>query len=265
MQVMSKLQFKDGDEILIADLGDHKMTYGGMATPFGIRIYTTLANAGATDLQMFLSGALYSFIIFACQYIVGYWESINEITIDKSLSLLVAVAAYLIVFRITPISSIHASEHQLIHAMEKDEILSRDSVKSQNRVHPRCGTNFMSLILMLSVFISLIEQMPVASWFKFVCIIPALIFTSWSSGTVGGFLQKHFTTKTARDKDIDQAIKIGIEHNTKFVEYVCTHEKQPSIVKGFIMYIKNSGLLHTMFAYVIIHLWLSAFFKIPGN
>lgn len=264
MQAMSKMHFKAGDRIYAADLGESKLSYGGMATPFGIRIYTTIAHAGVTDLQMFATGAIYSLIIFVCQYLIGYWQNTNEFTIDPSVKSLLGVALYLIVLRITPIASTHASEHQLIHAMEKGEELTRESVKSQNRVHPRCGTNLMAFLMVFGTIAGLIGKMPVAPLVQVGMMIPAFMLSSMSSNAIGGFLQQHFTTKTARDKDIDKAIEIGLEHNTKFVQYVWANN-MPSRIKGFLMHIMNSGSAHMLLSYIAVYLLLSVFFPIPGR
>lgn len=240
------------------------MSYSGMATPFGIRIYTPLAQAGATDVQMYMAGAVYGLIIFICQYAVGYWQAVNETTIDASLKSLIGVALYLIVFKFTPIASIHASEHQVVHAMENGSELNHDSVKQQDRVHPRCGTNLMTLFLMFGLFIDIIKQMPVASWAQMLMGVAAFMLSSHTSTSIGGFLQKHFTTKPARPQDIDRAIEIGIEHNTRFVKYIWQND-MPSKFKMFLMNIKHSGMVYTLLAYIPVYLLLSAFFAIPGH
>ena len=261
---MSKMHFKAGEQIYVVDLGDAKISYGGMATPFGIRIYTAIAHSGVTDLQMFITGAVYSLIIFASQYAVGYWQTTNEIILDSSVKSVAGIALYLLALRFTPIASIHASEHQVIHAMEKGEDLTPESVKSQNRVHPRCGTNLMALFLVFGLLVGLIGKMPIASWAQFAITIPAFMLSSWSSTSIGRFLQKHFTTKTARDQDIDKAIEAGFEHNTRFVQYVWKND-MPSDIKSFIMNLKNSGMIHMILPYIALHLLISAFFPIPGR
>lgn len=264
MQVMSKIHFKAGNQMYAADLGDSKLSYGGMATPFGIRIYTTIAHAGVTDLQMFITGIIYSLAVFVCQYAVGYWQTMNEATIDVTVKSVVGVALYLVFLRVTPIASIHASEHQLVHALEKGIELTPESVKAQDRVHPRCGTNLMALFLVFGLLVGLIGKMPIAPWAQIGIMIPAFMLSSWGSNSIGGFLQKHFTTKTARDKDIDKAIEIGIEHNTKFIKYVWVND-MPSPLKGFLLHVKNGGVAHMLVSYIAVYLLLSVFFPIPGH
>jgi hypothetical protein len=264
MQAMSKMHFKAGNRMYAADLGDSKLSYGGMATPFGIRIYTTIAQAGVTDLQMLITGIIYSLVIFVCQYATGYWQTMNEITIDASVKSTIGVALYLIFLRFTPIASMHASEHQLVHALEKGIELTPESVKSQDRVHPRCGTNLMALFLVFGLLVGLIGKMPIAPWAQIGIMIPAFMLSSWSSKNIGGLLQRYFTTKTARDKDIHSAIEIGIEHNTKFIQYVWANG-MPNAIKSFVMHIKNSGSAHMLISYIAVYLLLSTIFPIPGH
>lgn len=158
----------------------------------------------------------------------------------------------------------HASEHQLVHALEKGIVLTPESVKSQDRVHPRCGTNLMALFLVFGLLVGLIGKMPIASWAQIGIMIPAFMLSSWSSNSIGGFLQRYFTTKTARDKDIDRAIEIGIEHNTKFIQYVWSND-MPNAIKSFVMHIKNSGSAHMLISYIAVYLLLSTIFPIPGH
>lgn len=261
---MSKIQFRAGGQMYKAEIGDSKIPYGGMATPFGIRIYTAIAHAGVTDLQMFITGVIYSSMLFACAYAVGYLQTVSGVTIDAYIKSLAIFALYLILFRLTPIASIHASEHQIIHAMENEADLTSESVKSQNRVHPRCGTNLMALFLMFGLFANLIGMIPVASWVHIIIMIPVFVLSSWASTSVGGFLQKHLTTKTARDKDIDKAIEVGIEHNTRFVNYAWKYGV-PSPFNRFIMNLEHGGIIYMLLSYFAMYLLLSALFPIPGH
>ena len=83
---MPTITFRDGNQIHTADLKDYKISYSGFATPFGIRIYTPFAEAGATNLQMYLTGAIFGLIILICQCAIGYWQQFNEIIIDPALN-----------------------------------------------------------------------------------------------------------------------------------------------------------------------------------
>ncbi len=47
----------------------------------------------------------------------------------------------------------HGAEHMTIHAYEADEELSVDTVRKYTRLHPRCGTNFLMIVMLVSIMI----------------------------------------------------------------------------------------------------------------
>lgn len=48
----------------------------------------------------------------------------------------------------------HGAEHKTIYAYENDLPLTVESVKPFTRLHPRCGTNFLFLVVMVSILVS---------------------------------------------------------------------------------------------------------------
>lgn len=46
----------------------------------------------------------------------------------------------------------HGAEHKVINALEAGEELTLDKVRSYSTLHPRCGTSFLLLVLLLSIF-----------------------------------------------------------------------------------------------------------------
>ena len=50
----------------------------------------------------------------------------------------------------------HGAEHKTIFCLEKGLELTVDNVRNQKRFHPRCGTSFMILMLVVSILVSLI-------------------------------------------------------------------------------------------------------------
>ena len=53
----------------------------------------------------------------------------------------------------------HGAEHKTIFCYEKGLPLTVENVRKQSRLHPRCGTSFMILMILISVIISTIVQM----------------------------------------------------------------------------------------------------------
>ena len=53
----------------------------------------------------------------------------------------------------------HGAEHKTIFAYEKGLELNVENVRTQSRFHPRCGTSFMILMILISVIVSTVVQM----------------------------------------------------------------------------------------------------------
>ena len=52
----------------------------------------------------------------------------------------------------------HGAEHKTIFAYEKGLELTVENVRTQKRFHPRCGTSFMILMILVSIIISAVVQ-----------------------------------------------------------------------------------------------------------
>ncbi len=49
----------------------------------------------------------------------------------------------------------HGAEHKTIFCFEHGQELTTDNVRLQSRFHPRCGTSFIVLLLLVSIFVSI--------------------------------------------------------------------------------------------------------------
>ena len=49
----------------------------------------------------------------------------------------------------------HGAEHKTIFCYENEEELTVENVKKQSRFHPRCGTSFMILMLIVGIIVGL--------------------------------------------------------------------------------------------------------------
>lgn len=45
----------------------------------------------------------------------------------------------------------HGAEHKTIHAYEAGEALTVDNIRKYSRLHPRCGTNFLLIVMVVSI------------------------------------------------------------------------------------------------------------------
>jgi len=60
----------------------------------------------------------------------------------------------------------HGAEHKTIYCYENKKELTVENVKTFSRFHPRCGTSFLFIVLLLSIFIFSLISGPI--WMKFV-------------------------------------------------------------------------------------------------
>lgn len=70
--------------------------------------------------------------------------------------------------------SFHGAEHKTIFCYEAGAELTVENVRKQRRFHPRCGTSFMILILIVSIFLTLILD-AVFPWLKGVLWLRTII------------------------------------------------------------------------------------------
>lgn len=174
----------------------------GMATPFGIRLCTDYVQAGITGFQMLVTGALLA---------VASWALVDDVPhllfdrlhLVSGVYTLVGMFLYMAFMRLTPLAGIHASEHMVIHTMEKGLLLTIENVRSQPRVHPRCGTNVLALFIILIGVVTVAQVSRCPVWLGVpVSAFLALLFHS----KLGAWLQCHLTTRTPTDEHLRRAI-----------------------------------------------------------
>jgi CBS domain-containing protein len=183
---------------------------GGLATPLGVYLTTLHVRAGAGDLGLVLTGALLMALDLiavhgtrlAGDFLPGVAAS-NPATAGLSdLGLLVGLVTFFSLVRLTPLAGTHAAEHQVVHAIEKGEPLRADRVAIQPREHPRCGTNLAAAALSAQFILPRVVESPALAGLAVV-----VLFFTWRK--LGWALQRVFTTKRARPRQLDGAIRAG--------------------------------------------------------
>ncbi|MBR6741373.1 MAG: DUF1385 domain-containing protein [Clostridia bacterium] len=71
----------------------------------------------------------------------------------------------------------HGAEHKTIFCYEKGLPLTVENVREQKRFHPRCGTSFMILMILISVIFSTVIQMifPVVYTIKWLWVVAKIL------------------------------------------------------------------------------------------
>lgn len=221
---------------------------GGMATPLGVYLTTGSVSGGAGNLGLVLTGMLLVVIMWLSQtalafviqylaklvpynilhrYLYDLWRLLTERDVSGPVAVLLSLfllatmlrfAVLLLVLRFFPlIAGYHAAEHQTVNAIEASEPLVPDAVKRMPRVHPRCGTNLVSIISLsycgvTSIAMLLSTQLGQDNLINIVIIFAfAIIFVAATWKRIGGWIQQHCTTRPASAKELASGIAAGKE------------------------------------------------------
>ncbi|HVL39822.1 MAG TPA: DUF1385 domain-containing protein, partial [Fimbriimonadaceae bacterium] len=164
------------------------------------------------------------------------------------------LAFFLLAMRLLPISGIHAAEHKVVHAIEREEELRPEIVSRMPRVHPRCGTN-------LAAGVSLFLGLGGAHWIpdQQLRLLVAALATLALWRPLGSALQLYVTTRPPTKKHIEMGIRAGRELLEK---YRASDGRRASIP----IRIWNTGILHVMTGSTLCYLFAYALvkaFKLP--
>ncbi|MBU6430595.1 MAG: DUF1385 domain-containing protein [Cyanobacteria bacterium REEB65] len=189
-------------DLYAATAGELRPTsVGGLATPLGVYLTNGHVRGGAGDLGLLCTGGA----LMALNLLAAWLLSLASGAVP-ALNFELGVPAYLLLFflllRLSPLAQIHASEHQVVHAIEKGEPLRVDRVRAQPREHPRCGTNLAAIGLAAQVLLPRL-----ASAAELAGLATIFLFFTWKR--LGWALQHHFTTRLATDRQLVEAIAAG--------------------------------------------------------
>jgi CBS domain-containing protein len=200
----------------------------GLATPLGVYLTTGALRAGAGDLALAATGAALMILNLASAAIVAglarlLAQALPAPAVPAAPSGSVAVAGivavyavqviiFLVLLRVSPLTGTHAAEHMVVRAMEEGEDLVAEKVRRLPRVHPRCGTNLMALVVLVVAGYQLLSSVrsisPEAHAFALVVLV-MLVALSWRR--LGAGLQRWITTKRPSDRQVARAIAAGEE------------------------------------------------------
>ena len=108
----------------------------------GVGMFVLLPSAIVKGLDILAGGILSSLNLFAL------CEGVIRIAIFVGYIYLVSLMSY-----IRRTFEFHGAEHKSIACYEAGEELTPENAKKHTRFHPRCGTSFMFVIMILSIFI----------------------------------------------------------------------------------------------------------------
>lgn len=118
----------------------------------------------------------------------------------------------------------HGAEHMVIHTYEANEELTVENVRKHSTIHPRCGTSFVMIFLIVSIIVfsllgSLISLGIIGKVFSRIILIPVVIGFSYEFLRISskgskfmkilaspGLILQKLTTATPDDSQIEIAI-----------------------------------------------------------
>lgn len=175
---------------------------GGMATPFGVYLTTGNVSAGAPWWGLMATGASMFGMIAAGWTLSGVLSTLRPET-PSYVWLLVTAVVFFVLMRLLPLSGTHGAEHQVVHAIEREEPLTMDVVRRMPLVHPRCGTN---LITGLGIFVALQSVKALEPYGgTMVALMVAMVFAM----PLGSLVQRFITTRRPTEKQLAGAIRAG--------------------------------------------------------
>ncbi len=139
----------------------HGIDLGGVFDFIAVLLGVVLAVAIFIALPQFITGFLpYDKTSTGLD---GLWFNL----IEGGVRLVVFIAYILIISLIPSLKRVfmyHGAEHKTISCYEKGEALTVDNVRRCTRVHDRCGTTFLFLVMIVSILVFSIANVAVARW-----------------------------------------------------------------------------------------------------
>ncbi len=148
-----------------AETGSEKAPAGGEKLPAWVMTVMTILSVGlalvlCVGLFMFLPSFLFSllrehvgFLQTGNAALRSFWKSLFE-GLLKILLLVGYMAAVSLMKDIRRTFQYHGAEHKTIFCYEAGLELTVENIRKQRRFHPRCGTSFLILMLLVSIFVS---------------------------------------------------------------------------------------------------------------
>jgi uncharacterized protein YqhQ len=153
----------------------------------------------------------------------------------EGMTRVVIFIGYLVLISRTPdisrVFQYHGAEHMTIHALEHDDPLRPEAIRKYPTAHPRCGTEFLVVVILLSILaFSLVgRQSPLVMIVSRIVLIPVIAAVGYEILRAGarhrgnpivrvimypGILVQKITTKQPTDDMIEIAI-VAIEETLR--------------------------------------------------
>lgn len=132
---------------------------------------------------IFAFGLAFLFFVFL-PYRIGYWSNIQQtsfvfnlfVGIIRIVFFLLYIYVISLLKDVRRIFEYHGAEHKSVFAYEANPDFTLEDTKQYKTLHPRCGTSFILIVLILAVLIFSVFDAVLSSILGFVIPLPLRIF-----------------------------------------------------------------------------------------
>ena len=120
------------------------------------KIGTSLALAGSIAMALGLGFLLFFYLPLLITELIGVESGIMFNLIDGVFRLAIFLAYIYAISRWKEMKRVfqyHGAEHKTIYAYESGEELTPDNVRKYSTLHPRCGTSFLIVVMLVSIVV----------------------------------------------------------------------------------------------------------------
>jgi len=223
---------------------------GGMATPFGVYLAGGGVRGGVGDFALITTGMYIAVLQLLAAWLTtsilaGSWR-LSAPQVWAALEQVPMLASALpfilfgLLFRVSWVTGYHAAEHQVVHAIEAGDDLRPEVIARKPRVHPRCGTNLVAAVMIMSTF-----------WYHryaeldSVWPLLAMLTTALFWRRFGGFLQQYVTTAPASPRQLESGILAGRQLMERY-------QMRPNMPRSAWRRIWDMGLLQVVLGSMIV-------------
>lgn len=180
-----------------------------------------------------LSLFLFKFLpLWITEWITGFYEPLRASFVYNLIDGLLKTSffvLYIAILNVMPsikrVFEYHGAEHKSIYTYEKELPLTVENAKKQSRFHPRCGTSFVFIVFMISIFMyTLMPRNPefLLNFTQRLMLLPVVAavsyeFLKWSARhaenkflkylVAPGLQFQKLTTKEPDDKQLEVALE----------------------------------------------------------
>ena len=195
-----------------------------------------LSMASMTVLSLFFALGLFFLVpLFASRGLEGVLGTGYATNIAEGLIRLGIFLAYiLLIGRLSDIRRVfmyHGAEHMTVHAQERGEVLSLESVRKYPTAHPRCGTAFLLVVMVVAIIVFVVVGREPFWWLVVsrIVLVPFIAAVSYELIRLSGRYSRNplvglitgpslaLQTLTTREPEDDQ-IEIAIEAMKRTLE-----------------------------------------------